>query len=75
MANINCNAVPTEANTTLMVCMLIDGKEILPQALCNEEVMKRVLTGWMNVEPKWLQALSETTFLATCAVGIERIDN
>ena len=40
--------------------------------------------GWMNVEPKRLQALSETTFLATFTVdilaeeigiAIERIDN
>ena len=69
---------------TLTVCVLIDGKEIFPQALHNEEVMKGVLTGWMNVEPKRLQALNETTFLATFAVGIlaeetgiaiERIDN
>ena len=63
---------------------LIDGKEILLQALCNEEVAKGVLTGWMNVEPKRLQALNEITILATFAVGIlaeeigtaiERIDN
>ena len=85
MANMNWNAMPTETNMTLMVCMLIDGKAILLQALCNEEVVKGVLTGWMNVEPKRLQTLSETTtFLATFAVGIlaeeirtaiERIDN
>ena len=84
MANMNCNAMPMEANTTLMVQVLIDGKEVLPQALHNEEVMKGVLTGWMNMEPKRLQALNETTFLATFAVGIlaeeigiaiERIDN
>ena len=46
--------------------------------------MKRVLTGWTNVEPKGLQALNGTTFLAIYAVGIlaeeigtaiERIDN
>ena len=46
--------------------------------------MKGVLTGWTNVEPKRLQALNETTFLATFAAGIlaeeigtaiERIDN
>ena len=64
--------------------MLIDGKEILLQALCYEEVAKGVLTGWMNVEPKRLQALNETTFLTTYAVGIlaeeigtaiEKIDN
>ena len=67
---MNQNAIPMEANTTLTVCMLIDGKEILPQALHNEEVMKGMLTGWMNVEPKRLQALNETTFLAIYAVGI-----
>ena len=73
--------MPTEVNT-LTVCMLINGKEILPQALHNE-VVKGVLTGWTNVEPKRLQALNETIFLATHAVGIlaeigtaiERIDN
>ena len=84
MANMNCNAMPMEANTTLTVCILIDGKEILPQALHNEEVAKGVITGWTNVEPKRLQALNETTFLATFAVGIlaeeigvaiEKIDN
>ena len=84
MANLNCNAMPTEANTTLTVYILIDRKEILLQALCNEEVAKGVITGWTNVEPKRLQALSETTFLATFATGIlaeeigitiEKIDN
>ena len=52
MANMNWNAMPMEASTTLMVCILIDGKEILLQALCHEEVAKGVLMGWMNVEPK-----------------------
>ena len=84
MANINCNAMPMKANTTLMVCMLIDGKDILLQALCNEEIAKGVITGWTNVEPERLQALNETTFLAMFSVGIlaeeigiaiERIDN
>ena len=84
MANMNHNALPMEANTTLTVCVLIDGKEILVQALCNEEVAKGVITGWTNVEPKRLQALNETTFLATFAVCIlakeigvviEKIDN
>ena len=70
MANMNWNAMPTEASTTLMVHVLIDGKEILPQAIYNEEVTKGVLTGWMNVEPKRLQALNDTTFLAIYAAGI-----
>ena len=42
MANINWNAMPLEANTTLTVHMLIDGKEILPQALHNEGGTYRV---------------------------------
>ena len=84
MANMNCNAMPAEANTTMTICILIDGKETLLQALCNEEVAKGVITGWTNVEPKRLQALNETTFLATFVVGIlaeeigvaiEKIDN
>ena len=70
MANMNCNAMPMEMKTTLTLCMLIDSKEILPLALHNEEVMKGVITGWTNVEPKRLQALNETTFLATFAAGI-----
>ena len=70
MTNANRNAMPNEASTTLTVCILIDGKEFLPQALHNEEVMKGVLMGWTNVEPKSIQALNETTFLATYVVGI-----
>ena len=54
---MNHNAMPTEVNTTLTVCMLIDRKEIFLQALHNGEVVKGVITGWTNVEPKRLQAL------------------
>ena len=84
IANINSNVMPMEASTTLTVCILIDGKEILPQMLWNEEVMKGVLMGWTNVEPKSIQALNETIFLATYAVyifaekigtAIEKINN
>ena len=53
-----------------MVHVLINGKENLMQALCNEEVAKGVITGWTNMECKRLQALNETTFLATFPVGI-----
>ena len=70
MANINQNAMPMEASTILMVCILIDGKEIFPQALHHEEVAKGMLMGLRNVEPKGMQSLNETTFLATYAVGI-----
>ena len=62
--------MPMEASMTLTVSMLIHGKEILLQALCNKELMNGVLTGWTNVEPKRLQAHNETTFLAIYAVGI-----
>ena len=84
VANMNHNAMHTEVNMTLTVHMLINGKETFPQPLHNEEVMNGVLTWWMNVEPKRLEALNETTFLTAFAVGIlaeeigiaiERIDN
>ena len=65
MANMSQKAMPMEANMTLTVCMLINGKEILLQALHNEEVVKEVLTRWTNVGPKRLQAVNGTTFLAT----------
>ena len=70
MANMNWNAMPMEASTTLTVCILTDGKEILPQALCHEEVAKGVLMDWTNVEPKSMQGLNETTFLAIYVAGI-----
>ena len=70
MTNMNRNAVPVESSTTLTVGMLIDGKEILLQVLQNEKVTKGVLIGWMHIEPKNVQALNETTFLATYAAGI-----
>ena len=47
--NVNMNTVPIEPSTTLMLYILIDGKEILPQVLQNEEVTKGVLMGWMHV--------------------------
>ena len=68
--NMNKNAVPVESSTRLTVCILINGKEILPQVLQNEEVAKGMLMAWMHVEPKNIQALNETTFLATYAAGI-----
>ena len=35
-----------------------------------EDITKGVLMGWTDVEPKNVQALNETTFLATYAAGI-----
>ena len=70
MTNMNRNAVPMETSTTLTVCVVIDGKEILLQVLQNEDVAKGVLMGWIHVEPKNVQDLNEITFLATYAAGI-----
>ena len=75
MTNVSRNAVPLESSTTLMLCILIDGKEILLEVLWNEEVAKGVLMGWMHVEPKNIQALNETTFLATYAASILAEEN
>ena len=68
--NVNINTVLTELSTMLMVCMLIDGKEILPFALWNEDVAKGVLMSWTNVEPRNVHTLNDTTFLVTYASGI-----
>ena len=46
MTNMNRNAVPMESSTTLKVCILIGGKELLLQVLQNEEVPEEVLMGW-----------------------------
>ena len=70
MTNVNMNAVLTDPVTMLMVHVLIDGKEILPHLLQNEDVAKGVLVSWTHVEPRSVQALNETTFLVTYASGI-----
>ena len=70
MTNVNRNVVPIEWSTTLMVHVLIDGKEILPLVLQNKDVIKGVLMSWTCKEPRHVQALNETTFLVTYASGI-----
>ena len=70
MTNMNTNAVSTEPVTILTVHILIDGKEILPHALQNEDVAKGVLMNWTHVKPRGAQALNGTTFLATYSSGI-----
>ena len=59
------NSMSTELVTTLMVCLLIDGKEILLHALRNEDVVKGVLMSWTHVKPRSVHAFNETTFLVT----------
>ena len=59
------NSEAAESVTTFMTCILIDGKEILPDIFRNEEIMKGILVGGTHVEPKIMHALNETTFLVT----------
>ena len=70
MTNINMNAVSTEQITTLMVHILIEGKEILRHALQNENVAKEVLMSWTDIEPRSVHALNETISLFTYSSGI-----
>ena len=62
MSMTDVHSMSTEPVTMLMVCVLIDGKEILLHALRNEDVMKGVLMSWTLVEPRSVSALNETTF-------------
>ena len=64
------NSVFTDLVTMLMVCILINGKEILPDVFQNEDIAEGVLTGGTHVEPKSVHALNETTFLVTYSSGI-----
>ena len=77
------NTVSTEPVTTLNVCVLVGGREILPDVFQNDDVVKGVLIGGTHVEPRSVQALNETTFLVTYSsgilakeigIGIEKID-
>ena len=64
------NSIFADMVTTLMVHILIDGKEIQPHALRNEDVMKGVLMSWTHVETRSVHALNETTFLVMYASSI-----
>ena len=70
MTNVNMNVVLTELVTTLMVHVLIDGKEILPYGPHNEDVEEGVVMNWTHIEPRHVQALNETIFLATYSLDI-----
>ena len=64
------NSIFTDPVTTLTVCVLIDGKQILPHMLRSEDVMKEVLMSWTHVEPRGVHALNETTFLVMYSSSI-----
>ena len=59
-----------ELVTTLTVCILIDGKEILSDVFRNEDIAKGVQIGGTHVELRSVHALNETTFLVTYSSGI-----
>ena len=64
------NSVFADLATTLMVHLLIEGKEILLDDFLNEDIAKRVFIGGTHVEPRSVQTLIETTFLVTYPSGI-----
>ena len=64
------NSVFADPITTLMVHVLIDGKEILPDVFQNEVTAKGNLIGGTHVVPRSVHALNETTFLVANSSGI-----
>ena len=70
MSVTNMNSMSTEPVTTLTVCILIDGNEILQDVFQNKDIAKGVLIGGTHVEPRSVHALNETTFLVTYSSGI-----
>ena len=63
-------SVSAELVTMLTVCILIDGREILPDVFWNEDAVKGVLIGGTHVEPRSVHVLNVTTFLVTYSSGI-----
>ena len=64
------NSVTVEWVTTLTVCILIDGRDVLPDIFRNEDFTKGVLIGTTHMEPRSVHALKETTFLVTYLLTI-----
>ena len=59
------NFVTTELMTMLTVCILIRGRDILPDIFRNEDIAKGILIGMTHVDPRSVYALNETRFLVT----------
>ena len=51
-----------ESVTTLTVCILVEGRDILLDVFRNEDIVKGVLIGLTYVEARSMYALNETTF-------------
>ena len=58
-------SVSTEPLTTLTVCILIGGKDILLDVFRKEEIMKGVLVSGTHFEPRSVYGLNDSTFLVT----------
>ena len=70
-SNLNMSETNSAQTVTMLtVCVLIDGREILPDVFHNEDVVKGVLMGGIDVEPRSVHALNETIFLVTYSSGI-----
>ena len=59
------NRVSAEPVTMLTVHVWIDGREILLDIFCNEDVTKELLVSGTHIEPRSAYALNDTTFLVT----------
>ena len=68
------NSVSAEPVTTLTVQVLIDGREILPDIFCNEDIAKRGLVSGPHIETRSVYALNETTFLVTYSSEILAVE-
>ena len=68
------NSVSTGLITTLTVHVLMDGKDILPDAFRNEDIAKGVLVNGTHVKPRSVHDLNETTFLVTYPSRIQAED-
>ena len=64
------NLVTAQSVTTLTVCILIKGRDILLNVFGNEDIVKGVLIGTNHVEPRSVCTLNETTFLVIYSLGI-----
>ena len=67
---LETNSITVELVTMLTVCILIKGRDILPDIFRNEDIMKGVLIGKTHIEPRIVHALHENTFLVTYPSGI-----
>ena len=68
------NSVTAEPVTTLTICILIEGRDILLEIFRNDDIVEGVLIGVTHVEPRHVHALNETTFLVTHPLGVSAED-